>query len=32
MASIENKSRFVEKWPRLSEQLSPIFKWTSGGC
>ena len=21
-----------EKWLRLSEQLSPIYKWTSGGC
>jgi 8-oxo-dGTP pyrophosphatase MutT (NUDIX family) len=21
----------VEKWPRLSEQLSPIVKWTAGG-
>jgi ABC-type spermidine/putrescine transport system permease subunit I len=20
-----------EKWPRLSEQLSPIYKWTAGG-
>ena len=23
---------FYEKWPRLSEQLSPIYKWTAGGC
>jgi hypothetical protein len=22
----------VEKWPRSSEQLSPIYKWTAGGC
>ena len=22
----------VQKWPRLSEQLSPIYKWTSGSC
>jgi len=21
----------VEKWPRMSEQLSPIYKWTQGG-
>jgi peptidoglycan/LPS O-acetylase OafA/YrhL len=22
----------LEKWPRSSEQLSPIYKWTAGGC
>ncbi len=22
----------VEKWLRSSEQLSPIYKWTAGGC
>ena len=21
----------IEKWPRLFEQLSPIYKWTPGG-
>ena len=25
-------SEHPEKWLRLSEQLSPIYKWTSGGC
>ena len=23
--------RELEKWPRLFEQLSPIYKWTPGG-
>ena len=23
---------FDEKWLRLFEQLSPIYKWTAGGC
>jgi hypothetical protein len=24
--------RSRQKWPRLSEQHSPIYKWTAGGC
>jgi hypothetical protein len=30
-AFLGQQDRTQEKWPRLSEQLSPIYKWTAGG-
>jgi tRNA U34 5-methylaminomethyl-2-thiouridine-forming methyltransferase MnmC len=29
---LELQRQAQEKWPRSSEQLSPIYKWTAGFC